>query len=106
MRALHWTIVSMAALGLVGIFAWLHNDGSQLSQPIMILRNSEATSQYSPEASNFRVNDRVSHNTFGRGTVIATNGPKLTIKFDEGGVKRVLDGFVVRGSEGAGKTGE
>jgi hypothetical protein len=38
----------------------------------------------------------VFHNEFGHGTVVATDGPKLTIKFDDGGVKRVLDGFVIR----------
>jgi hypothetical protein len=52
-----------------------------------------------PEASNIRVRDRVFHNKFGHGTVAATNGPKLTIEFDDGGVKRVLDGFVVRSNE-------
>jgi hypothetical protein len=33
------------------------------------------------------VRERVFHNKFGHGTVIATAGPKLTIDFDDGGVK-------------------
>jgi DNA helicase-2/ATP-dependent DNA helicase PcrA len=41
----------------------------------------------------------VFHKKFGHGTVVATDGPKLTIEFDDGGVKRVLDSFVVRRNE-------
>jgi DNA helicase-2/ATP-dependent DNA helicase PcrA len=58
--------------------------------------NSVSTVQHSPQASSFRVRDRVFHNKFGHGIVVATDGPKLTIEFDDGGVKRVLDGFVVK----------
>jgi hypothetical protein len=32
-------------------------------------------------------------------TAVATDGPKLTIEFDDGGVKRVLGRFVVRSDE-------
>jgi hypothetical protein len=100
MRALLWTIAALVAvLGFVGISAWLKYDGPQLGRPIMIVPKGVSTTQHSPEASNFRVRDRVFHNKFGHGTVVATDGPKLTIEFDDGGVKRVLDGFVVRSNE-------
>jgi hypothetical protein len=107
MRAFLWTIAALVAvLGFVGIVAWLNYDAPQLGRPIMIMPRSEITTQHGPEASNFRVRDRVFHNTFGHGKVVATDGPKLTIEFDDGGVKRVLDGFVVRSNEGGRKTGE
>jgi hypothetical protein len=95
MRALLWTItVLVAALGLVGFIAWLNSDGPQLGRPIRI-----APTRASSEATNFRVRDRVFHETFGLGTVVATDGPKLTIDFDNGAMKRVVDSFVVRSDE-------
>src|SRR5262249_47651572 len=97
MRALVWTIAALVAvLGLVAFIAWL--DGPQLGQPIRIAPTTAA--QHSSEVSSFRVRDRVFHKTFGNGTVVATDGPKLTIEFDDGGVKRVVfDSFVVRSDE-------
>jgi hypothetical protein len=97
MRALLWTIAALVAgLGFVGMIAWLSDRGPQLGRPLMIMPKNASTAQHSPEASNFRERDRVFHNEFGHGTVVATDGPKLTIKFDDGSVKRVLDGFVIR----------
>ncbi len=102
MRAFLWTIAALVAvLGFIGIVAWINDDGAQLGRPIRITPKREITTQQSPEASNFRVRDRVFHTTFGSGTVVATDGWKLTIEFDDGGVKRVHEGFVVR-SNGRG----
>ena len=42
----------------------------------------------------FAVGDRVSHRKFGGGTVTLVEGNKLTIKFDGGSEKRVLDSFI------------
>ncbi len=42
----------------------------------------------------FSVGDRVSHETFGLGTVIATDHDKLDIKFDKAGRKKIVDRFV------------
>ena len=42
----------------------------------------------------FDVGDRVRHRKFGEGTVTLVEGNKLTIRFDAGSEKRVLDGFV------------
>ncbi|WP_353645469.1 UvrD-helicase domain-containing protein [Mesorhizobium sp. WSM2239] len=44
--------------------------------------------------SPFTVGDRVFHQKFGNGNVVAIDGNKLTIDFDKAGQKRVLDGFV------------
>jgi DNA helicase-2/ATP-dependent DNA helicase PcrA len=44
--------------------------------------------------SPFSVGDRVFHQKFGNGNVVAIDGNKLTIDFDKAGQKRVLDGFV------------
>ncbi len=38
--------------------------------------------------------DRVFHQKFGYGTVLATEGDKLEIRFDKAGIKRVVAGFV------------
>jgi DNA helicase-2/ATP-dependent DNA helicase PcrA len=44
--------------------------------------------------SPFTIGDRVFHQKFGNGNVVAIDGNKLTIDFDKAGQKRVLDGFV------------
>ncbi len=46
--------------------------------------------------SAFTTGDRVFHQKFGNGNVIAIDGNKLTIQFDKAGQKRVVDSFVER----------
>ena len=46
--------------------------------------------------SDFSAGDRVFHQKFGNGNVIAVDGNKLTIAFDRAGEKRVVDSFVER----------
>jgi DNA helicase II / ATP-dependent DNA helicase PcrA len=46
--------------------------------------------------SDFTVGDRVFHQKFGGGNVVAVDGNKLTIAFDKAGEKRVVDSFVER----------
>ncbi|OAN51266.1 DNA helicase II [Paramagnetospirillum marisnigri] len=50
-----------------------------------------------PEAGSggFKAGDRVFHDKFGNGTVLASDGGKLEIAFDKAGTKKVLDSFVV-----------
>ena len=47
-------------------------------------------------ASLFAVGERVFHQKFGNGNVVAVDGNKLTIRFDKAGEKRVVDSFVER----------
>jgi DNA helicase-2/ATP-dependent DNA helicase PcrA len=46
--------------------------------------------------SPFAIGDRVFHQKFGNGDVVAVEGNKLTIAFDKAGEKRVVDSFVQR----------
>jgi DNA helicase-2/ATP-dependent DNA helicase PcrA len=46
--------------------------------------------------SEFTIGDRVFHQKFGNGNVIAVDGNKLTVQFDRAGEKRVVDSFVQR----------
>src|SRR5262249_43233697 len=46
--------------------------------------------------SDFTVGERVFHQKFGNGNVVAVDGNKLTIAFDRAGEKRVVDSFVER----------
>jgi DNA helicase-2/ATP-dependent DNA helicase PcrA len=46
--------------------------------------------------SAFSIGDRVFHQKFGNGDVVAVDGNKLTIAFDKAGEKRVVDSFVQR----------
>src|SRR5690606_40798378 len=48
------------------------------------------------EGGGFKVGDRVSHSKFGGGSVTFVDGNKLTIAFDNGDTKRVVDSFVDR----------
>ncbi len=50
----------------------------------------------SASASVFSPGDRVFHQKFGNGNVVAVDGNKLTIAFDKAGEKRVVDSFVDR----------
>ena len=95
MRLLLSLVLVLLALGV----AWMNYDGPRLGQPIVILPKGTSTIHRSPEASNFRVRDRVFHNKFGHGTVVATDGAKLTIQFDDGGMKQIVDAFVARSNE-------
>ena len=45
-------------------------------------------------AARFAGGDRVFHQKFGPGTVVAVDGNKLTVDFDKAGQKRVVDSFV------------
>jgi DNA helicase-2/ATP-dependent DNA helicase PcrA len=44
--------------------------------------------------SSFSIGERVFHQKFGNGNVVAVDGNKLTIAFDKAGEKRVVDSFV------------
>jgi hypothetical protein len=44
----------------------------------------------------YKVGDRVVHTKFGSGTVTDVDGDKLTVAFDSGGKKRIVDSFVDR----------
>jgi DNA helicase-2/ATP-dependent DNA helicase PcrA len=46
--------------------------------------------------SAFAIGDRVFHQKFGNGDVVAVEGNKLTIQFDRAGEKRVVDSFIAR----------
>ncbi len=46
--------------------------------------------------SAFALGDRVFHQKFGNGNIVAIDGNKLTIQFDKAGQKRVVDSFVQR----------
>jgi DNA helicase-2/ATP-dependent DNA helicase PcrA len=48
----------------------------------------------------YGIGDRVFHQKFGPGSVIAVEGNKLTVAFDHAGEKRVIDTFVEPGSGG------
>ncbi|HLN25378.1 MAG TPA: 3'-5' exonuclease, partial [Patescibacteria group bacterium] len=51
--------------------------------------NSEAVGQGA-----YKVGDRVFHQKFGTGAVVAVDGNKLEIAFDKAGTKKVIDSFV------------
>jgi DNA helicase II / ATP-dependent DNA helicase PcrA len=62
--------------------------------PLTIEGELVATSNHS--TSSFTIGDRVFHQKFGNGDVVAVDGNKLTITFDRAGEKRVVDSFVER----------
>jgi DNA helicase-2/ATP-dependent DNA helicase PcrA len=49
-----------------------------------------------PEASEYRLGDRIFHQKFGYGRVMTVEGNKLTVDFDKAGEKKVIDNFVSR----------
>jgi DNA helicase-2/ATP-dependent DNA helicase PcrA len=62
--------------------------------PVVI--EGELVAKSTGAVSPFAVGDRVFHQKFGNGDVVAVDGNKLTIQFDRAGEKRVVDAFVER----------
>jgi DNA helicase-2/ATP-dependent DNA helicase PcrA len=63
-------------------------------KPIVI--EGELVAKSTGTVSSFAVGERVFHQKFGNGNVVAVDGNKLTIAFDKAGEKRVVDSFVER----------
>ncbi len=68
--------------------------GSPRKLPLTI--EGELVAKSTGTTSAFTLGDRVFHQKFGNGNVIAIDGNKLTIQFDKAGQKRVVDSFVER----------
>jgi DNA helicase-2/ATP-dependent DNA helicase PcrA len=62
--------------------------------PLMI--EGELVAKSTGAVSEFATGDRVFHQKFGYGNVVAVDGNKLTIQFDKAGQKRAVDTFVKR----------
>jgi DNA helicase-2/ATP-dependent DNA helicase PcrA len=67
---------------------------AQRKAPLTI--EGELIAKSTGTVSSFTVGDRVFHQKFGNGNVVAVDGNKLTIAFDKAGEKRVVDGVVER----------
>jgi DNA helicase-2/ATP-dependent DNA helicase PcrA len=63
-------------------------------KPLVI--EGELVAKSTGTTSSFTVGERVFHQKFGNGNVVAVDGNKLTIAFDHAGEKRVVDSFVDR----------
>jgi DNA helicase-2/ATP-dependent DNA helicase PcrA len=63
-------------------------------KPLVI--EGELIAKSTGTVSTFAVGERVFHQKFGNGNVVAVDGNKLTIAFDKAGEKRVVDSFVER----------
>ena len=67
---------------------------AQRKAPLTI--EGELIAKSTGTVSTFTVGERVFHQKFGNGNVVAVDGNKLTIAFDKAGEKRVVDSFVER----------
>ncbi|MBI1648976.1 ATP-dependent helicase [Hyphomicrobium sulfonivorans] len=72
---------------------WSPSDQRRKRGPLMIEGELIASSS---DSSSYRRGERVLHQKFGLGTVTDVDGNKLTIEFDSGERKRVVDTFVDR----------
>ena len=69
-----------------------HAHNAKSRHPLTI--EGELVAKSSRASSAFTAGDRVFHQKFGNGGVVAVDGNKLTIAFDKAGEKRVVDSFV------------
>jgi DNA helicase-2/ATP-dependent DNA helicase PcrA len=69
-------------------------DAGKARAPVTI--EGELVAKSTGTVSDFVRGDRVFHQKFGNGNVVAVDGNKLTIDFDKAGEKRVVDSFVER----------
>jgi DNA helicase-2/ATP-dependent DNA helicase PcrA len=65
------------------------------SSPIIEARAKTVTTS-DPGSSAYGIGERVFHQKFGYGRVVAVEGNKLLVDFEKAGSKRVMDGFVGR----------
>src|SRR5262249_20808759 len=70
--------------------------GARLPRKNPLVIEGELIAKSTGATSSFTVGDRVFHQKFGNGNVVAVDGNKLTIAFDKAGEKRVVDSFVER----------
>ena len=73
---------------------WGREKGPARKLPLTI--EGELIAKSTGTVSAFAAGDRVFHQKFGNGNVVAVDGNKLTIAFDKAGEKRVVDSFVER----------
>ena len=73
---------------------WAREKGPSRKLPLTI--EGELIAKSTGTVSAFSAGDRVFHQKFGNGNVVAVDGNKLTIAFDKAGEKRVVDSFVER----------
>ena len=64
--------------------------------PATIDLRAKSVAASDPENSIYGPGERVFHQKFGYGRIVAVDGNKLLIDFDKAGSKRVMDGFVTR----------
>jgi DNA helicase-2/ATP-dependent DNA helicase PcrA len=57
---------------------------------------AKVVSSGEPGSSRFKTGERVFHQKFGYGRIVAIEGNKLLVDFEKAGSKRVMDGFVSR----------
>ncbi|CAA7616144.1 ATP-dependent helicase [Magnetospirillum sp. SS-4] len=76
--------------------AWNESGWSDVRRSRQTARPAPAPLKTAPRQSGggFRAGDRVFHDKFGNGSVVAVDGNKLEIAFDKAGTKKVLDSFV------------
>jgi DNA helicase-2/ATP-dependent DNA helicase PcrA len=70
--------------------------GYSRPRPPMIEAQAWTVQTSDPGASHYERGDRVFHQKFGYGKVIAVEGNKLSVDFDKAGEKKVIDQFVSR----------
>ncbi len=72
--------------------------GGFVSKPPQIEGESRLVLHSGDNASNYSVGDRIFHQKFGYGKILAVEGNKLTIDFDKAGQKHVKDSYVIPAS--------
>jgi DNA helicase-2/ATP-dependent DNA helicase PcrA len=76
---------------------WNREDRSRSRGPMTI--EGELVASSTGKGLGFAQDERVFHQKFGYGTVVAVDGNKLTINFDKAGEKRVVDSFLARAGD-------
>jgi DNA helicase-2/ATP-dependent DNA helicase PcrA len=75
---------------------WRARDEGNSARRLPLTIEGELVAKSTGTVSAFTPGDRVFHQKFGNGNVVAVDGNKLTIQFDRAGEKRVVDSFVER----------
>ena len=91
---------AMARIGKPGYGpGWSRMASRRIASPVAPKRDKDGMLQSTTSKTDFIIDERIFHQKFGMGVIVAIDEDKLEIKFDKAGVKKVVASFIMRPNE-------
>ena len=78
---------------------WSRMASRRIATPVAPQRDKDGLLQSASLKTDFKIGERVFHQKFGMGVIVAIDADKLEIDFDNAGVKKVVASFIMRPNE-------